>query len=75
MKPNSNLIYLKNSNTYTGGTSFISPAGAVGIQADLSWPLQYPPFENHWTEGIVGIFSGLSRDICFLWLFPGWNWA
>lgn len=34
MNPNSNLIYLKNSNAYVGDTSFIFPVDTVGILAE-----------------------------------------
>lgn len=61
MNPNSNLIYLKNSNTYVGDTSFISPVGAVGILVKPSRPLQYTPFESHWDRGHCGkLFRSLQ---------------
>lgn len=78
MNPNITLIYLKNSNTYVGDTSFISPEDTVGILAEPSRPLQYPPFESHGDRGHCGkllralqqrgnllpmTLSRLSRDV------------
>lgn len=63
IKPNSNLIYLKNSNTKIGDTSFISSKDHAKFPLS-SRPFQDPWFENH-SEGNweLKVFPGKWRKI------------